>query len=147
MSTELSNIPIYCQTKLAEVYFEKEYPPSERNNIKWPPFFSRYLNKYRNIVGRQNWIYFHHYCFGIKDYNTYISKKPSIAINKQSNYKNEMCKRALGQFEFMRKANTLNFPLWRELYTYEALIYSELGSLEKALWATKQSRRYPPFKY
>ena len=78
MSTELNNIPAYCQTKLAEVYFEKEYPGSERNNIKWPPFFSKNLNKYRNAIGPQNWIYFHHYCFGVKDYVTYNAKKSAI---------------------------------------------------------------------
>ncbi len=61
---------------------------------------------------------------------------------EKNRFKQHQMKKALGQFEFMRKANTLNFPLWTDLYRYEALIYTELGDIEKAQWAIQQSLKH-----
>ncbi len=136
ISNELNSLPNYCQVRLAEVYFEKGYP--DRKNINWPPLFMKSLSRWKNSIGPQNWTYFHHYCFGIKDYNDYSAMD---SYNK-NRFKQHQMKKALGQFEFMRKANTLNFPLWTDLYRYEALIYTELGNIEKAQWAIQQSLKH-----
>ncbi len=136
ISQELNNIPNYCQIRLAEVYFEKEY--SNRKNIPWPPYFQKSLNKWENAIGKKNWGYFHHYCFGVIDIQNYMA----MDSDQKLRYKHQQMKRALGQFEFMRNANTVNFPLWYQLYIYEFYIYSELGDIGNAQRALKESLKY-----
>lgn len=96
------------------------------------------LNRWKNAIGPKNWGYFHHYCFGIRDYNDYNM----MDIKNKKRFKQHQMNKALGQFEFMRNANTLNFPLWADLYRYQALIYTELGNIEKAQWAIQQSLKH-----
>lgn len=138
IAKELKNIPEYCQVRLAEVYFQKEYPVQIRTNIPWPPHFMKSLNKWKNAIGSQNWMYFHHYCFGVRDINDYMS----IDYDQRNSHKHQYMKRALGQFQFMENANTMNFPFWYELYRYELYIYFELGDVGNAQRVLKQSLKY-----
>lgn len=137
MSTELKTLPEYCQVRLTEIQFTKEFTGANGKTI-FPPKFNKSLNRWRNSIGPKNWGYFHHYCFGVKDYNTYTF----WSYDQRKNKKHIQMKRALEQFEFMRNANLSNFPLWYDLYRYEAMIYSELGNVERAQWAMQQSRKY-----
>lgn len=141
MAIELKYLPNYCQYRLAEIKFDDNFTDIN-GKINFPTSFKKPLNKWINAIGKQNWIYFHHYCDGIRDYTDYTSKVYSISENKRAAFKKNQMERALSQFEFMRHAKTLNFPFWYDLYRYEAYIYLQLGNTAKAKWALKKSLKY-----
>jgi hypothetical protein len=137
MLKEYANLPEYCQYRLTEIKYDDKFK-DVNGKINFPPVFSQNLNKWKNRIGTQNWKYFHHYCTGIIDYNYYSN----MSIDSKKRFKSHQLNKALGQFEFMRRAQLSNFPLWYDLYRYEALIYMELGNTGKAQWAIQQSQKY-----
>ncbi len=137
MQQELNNLPEYCQYRLAETRFRNEFS-GPNGKINWPPYFGESLNSWVQKIGPTSWTHIHHYCFGVSAFNEYSLD----AANKNETYKNNKLQRALNEFEYMRGAEKVNFPLWYELYRYEAYIYMRLGNTAKAKWALEQSLRY-----
>lgn len=137
----LKDLPLYCQYRLAETEF-RERVPVINGKRKWPLSFGKSRSKWEKIIGSQNWTYIHHYCFGIKKVMDYSR----MTLNKNRHFTKDQLQNqlesALAEFEFMRNANTLNFPFFYDLYRYESLIYSNLGSFEKSMWALKQAYKY-----
>lgn len=137
MQQELNNLPEYCQYRLAQTHFINEFR-DQSGKINWPPAFGQRQKSWRQKIGPENWTHIHHYCFGIRAFNEY-----SLAsADTSERYKNNRLQRALGEFDYIRNARTVNFPFWHELYRYEAYIYMQLGNTPKAKWALEQSLRH-----
>lgn len=132
----LSTLPTYCQDKLVETQYRNKFTFNGKEN--WPPIYNKSRMKSINQVGVQNWAYVHHYCFGLRAYNEYST----LSYDQKKIKKNHILRRALEEFEFMRVARISNFPFMYNLYTYQALIYTDLGDHMKASWALKQSQKY-----
>ena len=137
MQQELNTLPDYCQYRLAESEFREEFK-GINGKTNWPPIFKETLNKWRGKIGIQNWTHIHHYCFGIRHFQNYSLN----SSNKNETYKKHELTRALENFEYIRKAKTLNFPFWYDLYRYEAYLHLRLGNTAKAKWALKNSLKY-----
>lgn len=122
---------------MAETTFRKEFPILNGQR-SWPPHFGKMRNQWENDIGNKNWRHLHHYCFGIRAFTEYSNMSPEEKkINKEPKLQ-----RALREFEYMRKAQTLNFPFWYDLYRYETYIHLQLGNTAKAQWALEQSLKY-----
>lgn len=132
----LNNLPAYCQHKIAETRFRNECTDIN-GRINWPQKFGKSRSHWERYIGSQNWIYIHHYCFGIREFMDY-----SRMNNEDKGNNQHKLVKAIEEFEFMRVSKTSNFRFWYDLYRYEAYIYMLLGNTSKAEWALKKSKNY-----
>ncbi len=114
------DLPDYCQQKLLErdVYLvlRKQLPqPYKSASDAW-----------RAKIGERNWIYFHHYCWGIQKSKNSIKY---LGGGKSDMYKYVgMLNSAKQEFLFMKNRADEKFPLWNQLRNYEKIIDQSLRS-------------------
>lgn len=135
--TSLSTLPTYCQYKLAEINFRKDFT-SVNGQSNWPTGFAKGRQQWANSIGLRNWTHLHHYCFGIRAFKEYTNSSYEV----KEKFKKTKLQRALNEFQYMKNAKTVNFPFWSDLYRYEGYIYLELGNAPKAKSALENSLRY-----
>jgi len=140
---ENKNLPEYCQCRLAEAVFREQFRNTEQpNQMDWPVPFANLLAKWNKIIGANNWVHLHHYCFGIRSFNQSLSMFSES--EKERITKSETLKEALGGFKYMEERADSTFPLWSQLYLYEFRVYSQLGQplmAQRALQRAAQSQK------
>lgn len=127
-------LPEYAQVKLTETHLFTKFNTSEV-----PSQFANLRDKWAGIIGKNNWIYFHHYCMGIVRFNEAL-----IITGGSENEKRDrkyLLNWSLEEFKFVEKSRTdSSFPLWSQLYIYQFQIYSHLGQPVLAQQALQRSK-------
>jgi hypothetical protein len=133
LMTSHKDLPEYCQVMMTKV--ELFYKFKTRDV---PAQFAKVRDKWIRTIGKNNWLHFHHYCFGIQKLNRFLrmTEKPEEKRRKG------MLGSALAEFEYMRKRADRSFPLWPQLFMYESQIYFQLGQPVKAQRAMQQAVKY-----
>lgn len=136
----LGELPEYCKYKIAETKYAPDYVSAyDPKIVNWPPRFRSSLSQWKQRLGNTNWTYVHHYCFGIRETNKYMS----MDIDQRKKNNNNQLKRALNEFEFVRRSQAGHtFPFLYELYRYQYFIYFEMGNFQKAQWALNEAAKY-----
>lgn len=130
--SSLKGLPDYCQCRLAEAKFRKEF--RNQGQIDWPAPFAKLHNKWVRVFGN-NWVHFHHYCFGIQKLNKAVRISGRFAERRRK----ATLEGAIGEFEYMRRRADRSFPLWPQLFMYKSQVYLKLGQPEMAQRAMQRA--------
>jgi len=103
--------PEYCQQKLLD---------RDISNMgkRLPQPYKAASDRWISKIGPHNWIYFHHYCWGVS--------KTNAALSKSGKSQSRLLKSAQGEFKFMKERADGRFPLWGALKKYNGLIDTTL---------------------
>lgn len=133
----LNTLPEFCQYRLAETKFRKDFTDNQGQK-RWPKEYGSRRYRWESLLGKKNWTYIHHYCFGIRAIMDYSM----MSTQNKKKYKKRQMERALSEFQFMKNAQTYNFPLWYDLYNYEAYVYMRLDQPQKAEESLRKALGY-----
>lgn len=129
-------LPEYSQVKLTEADLLIKFRTPEL-----PAQFAKLRDKWASIIGKGNWIHFHHYSAGIVRLNDALSITPTSEEAKMRRKAGLVW--ALAEFQYIENSTTdSSFPLWSQLYTYESQIYMQLGEYVMAQRAMQLAARY-----
>jgi len=124
MQQEVGDLPSYCQCRKAEQRFKKDFV---LDGYPWPKPYEAMRNKWIKIF-KNDWTYLHHYCNGLMRMN----EASGISNRKTVRNKEAVLKNAIGEFDFIRKSASRNFPLLYQLYMYKYQIYIQLNEQMRA---------------
>lgn len=109
-AAEMSRLPIYCQAKLSGFAGSKASPEA---------------SLWQSRIG-ENWLAFHHYCFGLTSVNRYWGARTA----KERSYYLEV---ALNNFNYMVRAEKPDFSLRAELYSNRGEVFKLMGKPGEAV--------------
>ena len=124
MQQELGDLPQYCQCRKAEQRFKEDFV---LDGNPWPKPYEAMRNKWIKIF-KNDWTYLHHYCNGLMRMN----EASGISNQKTVRNKEAVLRNAIGEFDFIRRSASKNFPLLGQLYMYQYQIYIQLNEPLKA---------------
>lgn len=107
---EMLLLPEYCKVRLT--YKQDTNSP--------------YVIKWMKILGKENYIHMHHYCFGLTAAQRADSPEMSD-VDRKGNLK-----RAISELEYVMTRATPNFVLWPDLYSNYGRIQLLLGNTHEA---------------
>jgi hypothetical protein len=129
-------LPEYSQVKLTENDLVIKFRTPEL-----PVQFAKLRDKWASIIGKGNWIHFHHFSYGIMRFNDALSMTPTSEEAKMRRKAGFVW--ALAEFQYIENSSTdSSFPLWSQLYMYESQIYMQLGEYAMAQRAMQLAARY-----
>lgn len=132
--TSHKDLPEYCQVKMTEVELSHKFRTRDV-----PAQFAKVRDKWIWTIGKNNWVHFHHYCFGIQKLN----RVPRTTGSYRGRSKKDiLLESALGEFGYMRDRVDRSFSLWPQLFMYESQIYLQLGQPAKAQRAMQQAVKF-----
>lgn len=138
-----SELPEYAAVKLTTLRLREKY-----NTTEVPVQFAKLCDKWANLIGKNNWGYFHHYSRGIQRFQEAIRIIGSS--EKEEISRKHKLDSALEEFIFIERSNTDgSFPFWPQLYIYKYKIYSKLNQpvmALKSLMKANELQKKPGFR-